>query len=632
MCGITGIFPFNTAGRLHTINLAKSTHSMTHRGPDAFGTYIKENIGLGHRRLSIIDLSDEANQPMKDESGRYILVFNGEIYNYKELRKELEQKGIHFHTSSDTEVLLKSYIHYGSACLSKLNGFFAFAVFDSENEELFLARDRYGIKPLLYSSDEDKFLFASEMQALMNFGINKELNLEALFTYFQLNYIPAPQSILKNVKALLPGHYMVVKKKEITIQNYYSINDEDGSADITLGYDDQQDKLRNLLDQSVQKRLVADVPVGTFLSGGIDSSIITGIAKKYKDDLHTFSIGYSDEPYFDETKYANLVAEKFGTYHTVFSLSTKEIEEHLMDVLDKIDQPFADSSVLPVYILSKKTREHITVALSGDGADELFSGYNKHAAFLRSFQHSTSNTILKNISPLLSVLPKSRNTFLTNAFRQLERYSKALNLDLKERYWSWASLGSEKFAYRLLSQNLRDRFDRELSAEQKDYYLKNLSSNDMNKVLLTDMNLVLPNDMLKKVDLMSMANGLEVRVPFLDHDVVNFVTSLPEKYKITPGIKKRILQGAYREMLPVELYNRPKHGFEVPLLRWFRGSLKGLIKHDLLADNFIADQGIFDPKAIRKLKRKLFSLNPGDVHAHVWALIVFQYWWKKHFN
>lgn len=634
MCGITGIFAFNTAGRVHLINLAKATHSLSHRGPDAFGTFLEENVGLGHRRLSVIDLSDEANQPFKDQTGRYILVYNGEIYNYKALRQSLEAKGQKFITDSDTEVLLYTYIHYGKTCLEKLNGFFSFAIFDQQEEALFIARDRFGIKPLYYFYDEDKFIFASEMQALMHYGIPKEIDVHALYTYFQLNYIPAPKTILQNTWTLMPGHYAVIRKKEININRYYQIDyDPEILNPQNLSYDKQKERLSKLIDDSVKKRMIADVPLGTFLSGGIDSSVITGIAKQYKEDLHTFSIGYTDEPYFDETEYANLVAKKFDTNHTVFSLSRKEIEGYLFQILDQIDQPFADSSAIPVYILSQKTKEYITVALSGDGADELFSGYNKHAAFLQAASSNGYNSLVKFLYPFSTVLPKSRNTGLTNKIRQVNRYGKALKLNEYERYWQWASLGSEKLAENLLAPQIREKLDREKYLLEKQGYLSALTgNNDFNRVLLNDMQLVLPNDMLRKVDLMSMAHGLEVRVPFLDHSIVDFVFSLPASSKINLQIRKRILQDTYRDILPNELYNRPKKGFEVPLLRWFKGSLKGLIKDDLLNDKFIKEQGIFDPKSVRKLRRKLYSLNPGDVHAQIWALIVFQWWWKKHFS
>lgn len=633
MCGITGILAFNLAGRMHMINLSKSTDLLTRRGPDARGTFTRESVGLGHRRLSVIDLSYEAAQPMTDPSGRYTIVYNGEIYNYREIRHELIQKGHSFHSKSDTEVLLHAWIEYKEDCLTKLNGFFAFAIYDEKEHSLFLARDRFGIKPLYYLIDEDKFIFASEMQSILAYGLEKKLNYEALHTYLQFNYIPAPHTILQNISVLPQGHYAKVINRELTIQQFYNITyNPDHINPEKLTYEQQQQKLKTLLDTSVQKRLVSDVPLGAFLSGGIDSSIISTIAKKYKDDLQTFSIGYSDEPYFDETDYANLVAKKIGSNHTVFKLSNDDLYENLFQILDRFDQPFADSSAIPVYMLSQLVSKEITVALSGDGADELFSGYNKHNAYFKSLNPGLTNHAIKTLVPLWNTLPKSRNNPLTNKFRQLQRYATGLKVDPRNRYWMWASLMDEQKALNLLHPAVREKIQPgHQNPWQKNIFPSNFLESDFNRMLLADMKMVLPDDMLKKVDLMSMAHGLEMRVPFLDHELTNFVFTLPVSSKINMSIKKRILQDAYRDILPPELYKRPKHGFEVPLLKWLRTSLRSLIENDLLSDSHIEKQGIFDVKAVQKLKKKLFSFDPGDVHAHIWALIVFQWWWKKYF-
>ncbi len=633
MCGITGIYAKNLVGKMHMINLSNATEQIARRGPDARGVWMNDFVGLGHRRLSIIDVSYNASQPMKDSSGRYTIVYNGEIYNFKELKENLLNRGVVFKSTSDTEVLLYTYINYGEKCLSRLNGFFAFAVYDEQENSLFIARDRFGIKPLYYLNDEDKMLFASDMHSILAYGIKKELDNEALLTYLQLNYTPAPDTMIKGVKMLSPGHFAKINNGEFQIQPYYSIAyDRRYVAQNDESYDRQQMHLRELLEESVKKRLVADVPLGTFLSGGIDSSIISGIAKKYKDDLHTFSIGYRDEPFFDETHYANLVAKKFQTNHTVFSLTNNDLYEHLFEILDRMDQPFADSSAIPTYILSKKTKEHVTVALSGDGADELFSGYNKHAAHLRSMDNGGINSILKVVGPLLKHIPKSRNGSISNKIRQAEKYSKGLKLNQKDRYWAWASIASEDKAMQLLHRDKKDQLIHENYLSRKINLLQPITSeHDFNELLLADMQLVLPNDMLRKVDLMSMAHGLEVRVPFLDHNIVDYVFQLPVSSKINPQIRKRILQDTFQDLLPIELYNRPKQGFEVPLLKWFRTSLKSMITDDLLKDQFIEDQQIFDLKAIRALKKRLFSMNPGDAHATIWALIVFQWWWKKYF-
>lgn len=634
MCGITGIYALNLMGKMHMINLSKATDHIARRGPDARGVWMNDFVGLGHRRLSIIDVSYNAAQPMKDAGGRYTIIYNGEIYNFQALKEDLLASGVEFKSTSDTEVLLYAYINYKEKCLAKLNGFFAFAIYDEQENSLFLARDRYGIKPLYYYSDEDKFLFSSDMHSLLAFGIEKEIDKESLLTYLQLNYTPAPNTMIKGVFMLEPGHYVKIKGTDFEISSFYKIKyNRQRVKKNHDSYEQQKQNIRKLMEESVKDRLVADVPVGTFLSGGIDSSIISGIAKQHKDDLHTFSIGYKDEPFFDETGYANLVAKKFNTNHTVFSLTNDDLYEHLFDIMDRFDQPFADSSAIPSYILSQKTKKHITVALSGDGADELFSGYNKHSAHLKAMNGGAINSILKSVGPLLKYIPKSRNGALSNKIRQAEKFGLGLKHNQADRYWTWASIASEDKARRLLNDETLGQL---ISEEYQTYKSKLLSSisceNDFNELLLADMQLVLPNDMLRKVDLMSMAHGLEVRVPFLDHHLVDYVFQLPVSSKINGQMRKRVLQDAFKDLLPAELYKRPKKGFEVPLLKWFRTSLKSLITDDLLSDKLIEEQNIFDLIEIRKLKKKLFSINPGDAHATVWALIVFQWWWKKYFT
>jgi asparagine synthase (glutamine-hydrolysing) len=570
---------------------------------------------------------------MWDETRRYCIVFNGEIFNFLELKKELEQRGVtSFFSHSDTEVLLKLFILEREKCLHKLNGFFAFCIYDKEEQSFFLARDRYGVKPLLYQFDEDKFLFASEMKSILAYGIEKELDYTSLHTYLQLNYIPAPRTIFQNVKKLLPGHYLEVRSRKLEVRSYYSIpypaNTEQPT---TNNYEEAKQKFKQLLEASVQRRLVSDVPLGAFLSGGIDSSIVTGLAAKHKPDLHTFSIGFRDEKFFDETNYARLVAKHFKTDHTVFSLANNDLYEHVNAILDYIDEPFADSSAINVYILSRETRKHATVALSGDGADELLAGYNKHAAFHRAIHPGWKESLVVSLLPLWRNFPQSRNNSFSNKTRQLQRFSEGMKLSPKERYWHWAGFASREKAYQLFSENSRELLNRHEFNQFKDELLKTVPDNEsINDILLTDMNLVLPNDMLMKVDLMSMANGLEVRTPFLDFELVNFAFSLPDEFKINPKIRKRIVQDAFRDFLPPALYNRPKKGFEVPLLKWLRKEMKSLIEDDLLSEKFILEQNIFDYHAVDLLKKQLFSTNPGDVHARIWGLIVFQWWWKRY--
>lgn len=628
MCGITGVYALKESGKYFFPDIRKAVEAIRLRGPDKQGTFISSRVALGHARLSVIDVSDAASQPFFDESKRYVIVFNGEIYNFKHLKKELADKGHTFVTNSDTEVLLKLFILLKEKCLEKLQGFFAFAVYDIETEELFVARDRIGIKPLLVYKDSEKLIFASEMKAIMAHNIDLSIDNTSLLNYLQLNYIPAPDSIFNEVKKLKAGSWLKISGENITEGVFYSIPKIDKNTNYsTLSFNDAKKQLEVLLEKSVNKRLISDVPLGAFLSGGIDSSVIVALASRCTSQLNTFSIGFKDEALFDETHYARLVAEKYKTNHTEFSLTTDDIYNEFYNILDYIDEPFGDSSALAVYILSKETRKHVTVALSGDGADELFGGYNKHYAEFRARKYANIAPMLRLTTPLWSVLPKSRNSKTSNLFRQLDRFSKGISLSATDRYWRWCAFTDELAAKAMLKEN----FEFEEFVERKKQILSGISSKgDINQVFYSDMHLVLQNDMLVKVDLMSMANSLEVRVPFLDHELVDFVFSLPSNYKINNKSRKIILKEAFNNLLPAELLNRPKHGFEVPLLKWFRTDLKNLIEKELLSEDFIIEQGVFNYNEILKIKKHLFSSNPDESVARIYGLIVFQYWYKKY--
>lgn len=625
MCGIAGILAFDENGKRHLHKISAATYSLHKRGPDGEGIYIHNNVALGHRRLAIIDTTNAASQPFTDTSGRYTIVFNGEIFNYQHLRKQLISKGVQFQSQSDTEVLLYLYIHLKEKCLTELDGEFAFAIYDNVTEEIFIARDRFGIKPLYYYKDAERFIFASEMKAMLRFDIPKEIDEASLQIYLHLNYIPAPYSIFQNVLKLDAGHYAIVNKNKAFVkQPYYVLPELDTPEQKNKinNYDSAQQELKKLLEHSVTQRMIADVPLGSFLSGGIDSSIITAIAAQHTQHLNTFSIGYKNEPLFDETHYAQLVAKKYKTNHAVFELGNDDLFANLHTMLDYTDEPFADSSALAVNILSMHTKKYVTVALSGDGADEIFAGYNKHAAELTARNAGLKASLVRSAHPLLKQLPKSRNSKAGNAIRQLEKFAEGMKLDEQERYWRWAGYASDDESNDLLLKKSKEY------ASRKKNILKNINSN-YNSVLLTDMQLVLENDMLVKVDRMSMCQSLEVRVPFLDPKLVDFAFTLPTQYKIDGKQRKKILKDAFKNALPEELYQRDKQGFEVPLLKWFNTDLKTMITDDLLNDTFIKEQGIFNPTAISNLKEQLFSINPNDTVAKVWGLIVFQYWWKK---
>lgn len=633
MCGISGIIRTNGLRDADIASVQQTLTALNLRGPDCQNYFADRNVALGHARLSILDTSSAGQQPMTDASGRFVIVFNGEIFNYQELSANyLSDKNIQFQSTSDTEVILYLYRYYGSEFVKWLNGFFAFAIYDKEAEVVFIARDRYGIKPLYFYQDNDQIAFASEMKALLAFNINKEIDVEALHAYLQLNYIPAPKTIFGQVSKIEPGTQLTIRNNSVKLERYYHLPKPAESRDgKTYSYEQACDRLKELMDASVKRRLISDVPLGAFLSGGIDSSVVVSLAAKHSPHINTFSIGYADEPFFDETKYAELVAKKFDTNHTTFSLTNNDLYSHLFDILDYIDEPFADSSAIAVYILCKHTRQKVTVALSGDGADEMMAGYNKHLAEYRLRNLGGASGLLAAVKPLTGVLPKSRQGKLTNLIRQVDRFAEGAALGDKERYWRWCGYANEKETLSMLTPTWQGKYQLQRYEGIKRHQLQVFDGNDgLNDVLRADMGQVLQSDMLVKVDLMSMANSLEVRVPFLDVEVVDFVFSQPAEYKLRKGNRKAMLKDAFRADLPEELFNRPKHGFEVPLLKWFRGDLRDLIENDLLSPKFIKAQGIFDNTAIQSLIKQLHSNDPGESHARIWGLLVFQYWWKKY--
>ncbi|MCA1751549.1 MAG: hypothetical protein LC670_07100 [Flavobacteriales bacterium] len=552
MCGIAGIWTRKGIENSHLEALDASSGCIARRGPDAEGVKTYTKAAFAHRRLSIIDTSARANQPMTDPSGRYCLVFNGEIYNHKALGADLSVRyGIEFTTSSDTEVLLHGLIHEGTDFLPKLNGFFAFALYDSERHHLTCARDRYGIKPFFYTAGDDAFAFGSSLTSVHAFCRKAEIDHDALATYLQLSYIPDPATILKGVK------------------------------------------------------------------------VITLLARREDSEIPAFSIGFPDNPYFDESANARAAARHIGVRHEVFEVREKDIEGELRQILDAIDEPFADSSAVLVNILSQRTRKEVKVALSGDGADELLGGYNKHRALLRSLEKGAVNRTLRTSAPVLGLLPASRSHAVFDRLRKIKRYSRGLKLDFADRYIEWASFTRRKDAQSLLLRPFPTGLHPD--AEGK---FTGLDPSDFNSVLRTDIGLVLANDMLCKVDTMSMHRALEVRVPFLDHRVVDFVLSLPASEKIDSVGGKKLLRKAFKEDFPPGFFDRGKRGFEAPLRHWMCTVLKPELDR-LLAEEFLEAQGIFNITNILKLRRKAVSKNPGDSPHTLWAVFVFQHWWER---
>lgn len=607
MCGIAGLYFLQ--GKNSTLNTETVVAALKHRGPDFqnFGTF--KNCTLFHARLSILDLSVNSNQPFSNASKSKALVYNGEIFNYQELSKPLGD----IKTTGDAEILFKLLENENTNCLSKLNGFFAFSFYDSEKEELLIARDRFGVKPLYYYLDEEKLAFASELKPLMELIGKQELNQNALYSYLRLNYSSGKETIFKNVFRLLPGQFIQIKNKKVTIADWYSLPKKKSPNDI-----------KELLNDAVKIRLHADVPVGSFLSGGLDSSIISAIAKQHHNNIHTFSLGFADEPFFDETHYAELVAKHIGSEHHVFKLKNTDLLENISPFLNSIDEPFADSSAFNVYVLSKYTKQHVKVALSGDGADELFMGYNKHKAELLSGKFFYKS-VLPAFSPLLNLFPQSRNSGFTNKLRQLKRFSQSANLSPQDRYANWASISNNEEVKELLhSSYSKNSFD--------NLFSEAFSQTNFNSVNLADLKIVLADDMLVKADRMSMQHGLEIRNPFLDYRIVELAMNLPMEQKISGAGQKLILKENFKHLLPKEIFDRPKKGFELPLWKWLNKELKNDIETKWLSKNIIEEQKIFNYAAVNKLKQELFSQNPGDSPAKVWALIIFQNWYNNFRN
>ncbi len=623
MCGITGIFRLRGTQELPHGAASLSLSRLRRRGPDHAALWESPELLLGHTRLSIIDTSDAAHQPFSDPSGRYRLSFNGELFNYKTLRSTLEKEGVSFRSDSDTEVLLHLLIREGEAALQQVNGFFAFAFYDTQAQKLVLARDRYGEKPLLYAAGEDQLCFASEMEALLAYPIRKELNPEALQAYLTLSYIPAPLTIFSTVHKLEPGTLLRVENGKVETTRYYApkITPWTGTRE------EAQRALFDTLDEAVKLRLVSDVPLGAFLSGGIDSTLVCGLSRRHHSDLRTFSIGFPDHPFFDETAFATAAARYLNTRHEVIPVTHQDMQSALDKVLDCIDEPFADSSALVVWLLSKRVKKNITVALSGDGADEFFGGYNKHRAVVKALEPSWSNKALKMMSPLLHALPGSRSGKIGNTLRQAKRYARGLNQEPAQRYWEWASFTPEAQAAALLENPADPRkwlsLRNTLTETARNYP-------GLEGVLRNDIQLVLPNDMLYKVDKMSMAHGLEVRSPFLDHRVAELALAIPAEWKTDTRTGKKILRETFAEFFPPEVGTRGKHGFEVPLKEWFSGPLKSRILHEWLEDSSIRRQGVFDVETIKTFKQQLIAGRFNE--ATCWALIVFQHWWKKYMS
>lgn len=614
MCGIAGIKLFNKlASKTEEELLLRALAKQHHRGPDSTNVQSASYAALGHNRLSIIDTQARSNQPFSNQEKRYFLVFNGEIYNFHALKNDLLAKGYQFMTSSDTEVLYYHLIEHGKDGLSDLMGCFAFSFYDAQEDYMLLARDRMGINPLLFAFEEHGLVFASELEAFPELNVGQTISDQALNYYFQYTYIPAPFTIYEEVQKLPPAHYIELKGTRINISSYWSLKPE---VVFQGSYEEARKGLKAHLEFAVVSQLEADVPIGTFLSGGVDSSLVSAIAAQHKDDLHTFSVSFGDQKRFDESQYALQVAKHIGSRHHVIRLEEKDFKREFHAILDSFDEPFADSSAIAMWFLAQETSKHVKVALSGDGADELLGGYNKH----RAFQQAESLSNLKK--GLIQLTTKSTSVLLRpvkpKKAKQLLKYNQLVQLYWPENYWFLASNIGEETKNKLLNKNFRT------NPIYTDKY------QDLNDFLAFDQQFVLPNDMLKKVDLMSMRHSLEVRTPFMDEKLVHYINALPASWKLKGSTGKYILKDAFRDLLPDTIFSRSKQGFEVPVNAWIRSNWDELIPPLWFDQDFIKKQAIFDYNQILTLKNKFYR-NDGTSSQAIWAYFVFQHWYlNKH--
>ena len=622
MCGIAGSYQIDPARPTTGERIHAALRCIAHRGPDDEGVYARGRAVLGHRRLSVIDTSPAGHQPFTLEGDRYTIVFNGEVFNFQALRAELEASGHRFRSRTDTEVVLRLFTVKGPAFLHDLNGFFALAIHDAATDTLFLARDRYGVKPLLWCEADGRFLFGSELRALTAMGAPRTVDNASVEQLFLHQFIPAPATIHTGIHKLLPGHALHVEATGVREERRYHLPDAIGQTP----KGDAGQQLYALLDDAVRLRLVADVPVGTFLSGGVDSSIVTALAAKHHNALHTFSIGYAEDRYYDESAYAEEVAAHLGTTHHSFRLTHDELAEAYPRLLAAIDEPFTDSSALPSFVLCERTRKHVTVALSGDGADEVFGGYRKHQAELRWSDPGPTERAVVALAPLWRVLPRSRKHAWQDKVRQFDRFARFARLDPITRSLMLTTFTDASMARQLVGTPAPAA---EVAARETMLMAGARDLPGMNGVLLSDVLNTLPNNMLHKVDLTSMAHALEVRTPFLDKRVVELAFALAPERKLHKGSGKHLLRTTFGHLLPATVMSRSKKGFEVPLLALFNGPLRSFLDRTLTPVR-ISAAGLSVP-AVEQVVRQLRSVDPGTAEATLHAIIVYIMWWERTF-
>jgi asparagine synthase (glutamine-hydrolysing) len=627
MCGVCGVWNFGNGEPVEPKIVEAMTRQMKHRGPDDEGFYIDGSLGLGHRRLSIIDL-ETGHQPLHNEDRTIWIVFNGEIYNYLSLRDKLVKAGHQFLTSSDTEVLVHAYEEYGDEFVEMLNGMFAFAVWDSASQRLLLARDRIGIKPLYYAEWSGRFLFGSELKAILAYpGIPRNIDHLALNQYLAFEYVPTPRSIFQNIRKLPPGRLLKVENHQVHVHQYWDLRLGLSEKSVPRAVDDYVTELREILEKVVCQEMVSDVPVGVLLSGGIDSSAVAAMmVRKNPGGVKSFSITFDDKT-FDESKFARVASRHLGTEHHEMNLSPEMALNLIPRVVDFLDEPLGDSSIIPTYCLARFVSEHVKVALGGDGGDELFAGYSTLQAHKLDeyYRRLLPGPIRHRVMPwIVDKLPVSFGNISMDF--KLRRFVSGQGESPIVRHHLW--LGSfDPDQRRSLLKASGDGYEKDVD-DLANSYARDCGAQDLlNQILYCDMKLYLEGDILPKVDRASMANSLEVRVPLLNATLVDFAEKLPHKLKIYGLNTKFLLRRAIRELLPASIYSRKKKGFNMPVAEWLTGPLRPLAE-DMFSESRLKRQGLFEPSFVRTLFDEHLSRRK-DHRKVLWTLLVFQLWYDR---
>jgi asparagine synthase (glutamine-hydrolysing) len=623
VCGIAGIAR-NDGADVDQELLRRMCDAIRHRGPDDDGFYFNGPVGLGMRRLAIIDLKS-GRQPIHNPDRTAWIVFNGEIYNYRELRSKLEKLGHLFYTNSDTEAIVHAYDRYGTDCLRHLRGMFAFAIWDERTQELFVARDRVGKKPLLYAQVNDKLVFASEFSALLlHPDISREIDAEALHQYLSFMCVPAPLTAYRAIRKLEPGHWLKWKKGAIKIERYWQ---PDFSKKIKISEEEAGERAIEILREAVRLRLISEVPLGAFLSGGIDSSAVVALMSQESiEPIKTFSIGFEEQD-FSELHHARRVAEHVGADHHEFIVRPDALEV-LPTLVERYGEPYADSSAIPTYYVARETRNHVTVALNGDGGDECFAGYERYAAMRLAERYHKLPAMLRKslIDQVVQTLPTSETE--RSRLRDAKRFIQAASLPKVERYLRWVSVFDGEMKSALYADEFHRRMDQQSSAALLEpWFAMANGSGVVDAALLADTMTYLPNDLLVKVDIATMAVSLEARSPFLDHEVIEFAASLPEKLKLRGLTTKYLLKRVLRRLLPSENLQRRKMGFGVPIGHWFRGRLYAFLRETILSDKALK-RGLFKPEVVRRLV-ELHAGGERDYSHQLWTLLMLELWFQR---